>query len=82
MEYQINNKYLVISQNRIQSRKYRVNKIVIGELVKDTDKCLHFSTDNGVKSIWKHTITRLINITNIVSMNEQFLIDRIERSLV
>ena len=72
MEYTMNNKYLIISQNRIQSRKYMVNKITIGELVADT----------GIKRIRKHTIAKMINLSCITMTNEQFLIERIEGAVV
>lgn len=82
IQYTIGNKYIIISQNRIQSRKYMINKITIGTLTTDTGKTLMFKADTGIKRIRKYTIAKLIDITNIVSMNEQFLIDRIEGVLV
>ena len=77
----MNNRYIVICQNRIQSRKYKVNRI-IGELTGEKEKSLIFKTCNGNKRVQKRTISKLINITNVVSMNEQFLIERIEGALV
>ena len=82
MEYKINNRYIVICQNIIQSRKYKVNRIIIGELTGEKEKSLIFETCNGNKRVQKRTISKLINITNVVSMNEQFLIERIEGALV
>lgn len=82
MEYTINNKYLVISQNRIQSRKYMVNKIIIGELTAETDKSFIFNTDTGKKRIWKKTISKLIDVSNLISYNERFLIEKIEGALI
>ena len=82
LQYNINDKYIVISQNKIQGRKYLVNKIVIGELIGETEKSLKFKTELGNKRISKRTVSKLINVTNIVSMNEQFLIERIEGALV
>ena len=78
----MNNKYLIISQYRIQSRKYMVNKITIGELVADTGKTLMFKADTGIKRIRKHTIAKMINLSCITMANEQFLIERIEGALV
>ena len=82
LQYNINDKYIVISQNKIQGRKYLVNKIVIGELIGETEKSLKFKTELGNKRISKRTVSKLINVTNIASMNEQFLIERIEGALV
>jgi hypothetical protein len=81
MKYTINNKYIVISKNVIQSRKYLVNKITIGELIAEKEKSLIFKTDLGNKRLHKRTISKLIDITNIISVNEQFLIERIEGAL-
>lgn len=81
MEYTINNKYIVISKNVIQSRKYSVNKITVGELIAEKEKSLIFETELGTKRIHKRTISALINITSIISINEQFLIERIEGAL-
>ena len=82
MEYTINNKYLVISQNRIQGRKYLVNKITIGTLESETNKSLIFKTDLGNKRIAKRTISKLIDVSCITMINELFLIERIEGALV
>ena len=82
LQYNINDKYIAISQNKIQGRKYLVNKIVIGELIGETEKSLKFKTELGNKRISKRTVSKLINVTNMVSMNEQFLIERIEGALV
>ena len=82
IQYVINDKYVVISQNVIQSRKYKVNKITIGTLVGDTGKTLKFQTDNGFKRINKRTIAKLINISAIMNVNTQFFIERIEGALV
>ena len=81
LQYSIGNKYIIISQNVIQSRKYLVNKITIGDCKADTDKSLIFETIHGRKRISKRTISKLINITNIASCNEMFLIERIEGAL-
>lgn len=82
MEYTINNKYVVISQNVIQSRKYSVNKIIIGTLKTETDKSLIFETDKGNKRVLKRTISRLIDVSAIMNLNTQFFIDRIEAVLI
>lgn len=82
MEYTINNKYVVISQNVIQSRKYSVNKIIIGTLKTETGKSLIFETDKGDKRVLKRTISRLIDVSAIMNLNTQFFIDRIEAVLI
>lgn len=82
IQYSIDNKYIVISQNRIQSRKYMVNKITIGYLTGVTDKSLIFRTDNGMKYIRKETISQLIDISNISFVHTQFFIEKIEGALV
>ena len=82
IQYSVGNKYIVISRNVIQSRKYMVNKITIGELVRDTGKSFIFVTDNGDKRIRKRTISKMIDVSAVMSLNEQFLIDRIEAALV
>ena len=81
IQYIINDKYLTISQNRIQSRKYLINKITIGTLIAETAKSLVFKTDGGNKRISKRTISKMINISCITMVNEQFLIERIEGAL-
>lgn len=82
MEYTMDNKYLIISQNRIQSRKYMVNKITIGTLVADTGKTLVFSTELGAKRIRKRTIAKMLDISNVSIAQTQFFIDKIEGALV
>ena len=82
MEYTINNKYVIISQNVIQSRKYSVNKIIIGTLKTETDKSLIFETDKGNKRVLKRTISKLIDVSAIMNINTQFFIDRIEAVLI
>lgn len=82
MEYEINNKYLVLSQIVIQSKKYTVNKITIGKLVKDTGATLMFETDTGIKRIRKRTIKKLLDITFVSVTHTQFLLDKMEAALV
>jgi hypothetical protein len=59
-----------------------VNKILIGELISETEKSFTFITDNGKKRVWKRTISRLIDISNITIANTQFFIEKIEGALV
>lgn len=82
IQYTIGHKYLVISQNRIQSRRYLVNKVTIGTLEAVTNKTFIFSTELGIKRIRKHTITKLIDITHIAVTHTQYFIDSIEGALV
>lgn len=82
IKYTMDNKYIIISQNRIQSRAYMVNKITIGTLVADTGKTLTFETDLGKKRIRKRTITEMIDISNVCFAHTQFLIEKIEGALV
>ena len=82
MEYTMNHKYIIISSNKIQSRKHRINRIVIGTLVRETSKSLIFETSAGVKRLWKKVIIKLIDISNISFVHTQFFIDRIEDALL
>lgn len=82
MEYTFGNKYLIISRNKIQSRKYMVNKITIGTLDSETKKTLIFKTESGIKRIRKYTIAKMIDLSCITMVNELFLIERIEGALV
>lgn len=82
IQYSVGSKYIVISRNVIQSKKYTVNKIIIGQLSKVTDKSLIFKTDHGIKRIWKSTISKLIDISGISIAQTQLFIDRIEGALV
>lgn len=82
MEYTFGNKYLIISRNKIQSRKYMVNKITIGTLDSETKKTLIFKTESGIKRIRKYTIAKMIDLSCITMTNELFLIERIEGTLV
>lgn len=79
--YTFGNKYIVISQNRIQSRQYLVNKITVGELARDTGKSLVFNTANGERRIAKRTISDMIDITFISVIQTQFYMNRIEDAL-
>ena len=82
IQYTLNNKYVIISQNRIQSRKYKVNKIVIGTLVAETAKTLVLDTGTCKRGIHKKTIRKMINIDSIDNYNTLFFIERIEGALV
>lgn len=83
IQYTIGNKYIVISQNRIQSRQYKVNKIIIGELLKDTGKSLVFMTNGGIKRrVSKRTISELTDISRVDIVQTQLFINKIEDALV
>lgn len=83
IQYTIGNKYIVISQNRIQSRQYKVNKIIIGELLKDTGKSLVFMANGGVKRrVSKRTISELTDISRVDIVQTQLFINKIEDALV
>ena len=80
MEYTIGNKYIIISEYTVQTGDpYRVNRIDIGVIEKETKK--HWlKLDNG-KYIKAANCKRFIDITNVPYMNVQFFIDRIEGAL-
>ena len=59
-----------------------INKIIIGTCKRDTGVSLIFKTDTGIKRIRKRTISKIIDVSNVASLNEQFLIDKIEAALV
>ena len=82
IQYTMGNEYIIISQNRIQSRTYKVNKITIGRMSADTGKTLVFSTEAGIKRIRKRTITKMIDISGVSIAQTQFLIDCIKAVLV
>ena len=82
IQYTMGHEYIIISQNRIQSRAYKVNKITIGRMSADTGKTLVFSTEAGIKRIRKRTITKMIDISGVSIAQTQFLIDCIKAVLV
>lgn len=80
--YTIGNKYIVISQNHIQSRKHMVNKITVGKLVRVTNKSYIFECLNGKKYIQFRTLLNMIDITYCNLPTTQYIIDEIEAVLV
>ena len=82
MEYTMNHKYIIISSNKIQSRKHRINRIVIGTLVRETAKSLIFETGTGIKRLRKKVVIKLIDISTVSFVHTQFFIDRIEDALL
>ena len=80
MEYNINNKYIILMQQRIQTALPQIiNRIEIGRLKNITKDYLILESGRRVK---KSLIKRAIDISNIYFMHTQFFIDGIEDALI
>ena len=80
MEYNIDNKYIILMQQRIQTTLPQIiNRIEIGRLKNITKDYLILESGRRVK---KSLIKRVIDISNIYFMHTQFFIDRMEDALI
>ena len=80
MEYNIDNKYIILIQQRIQTTLPQIiNRIEIGRLKRITKDYLVLE---GGKRVKKSLIKKAIDISNISFVHTQFFIDRMEDALV
>ena len=79
MEYTVGDKYIVLMQQCIQTTiPQMVNRIEIGKLKAVTNDYLVLCTGRRVK---KSLIKKIINVSHIMNLSEQFLIERMESAL-
>ena len=80
MEYNIDNKYIILMQQRIQTTLPQIiNRIEIGRLKHVTRDYIILHNNKRIK---KSLIKKVIDISNISIANTQFFIDRMEDALI